>query len=377
VLETEQRHWSEVARASGLGGIYRQVDLDRAMAAATSCGADDEEQAVALLGRIPNLPGSGHLVRLARLLRRLYPCRRSYWGTLQPDLLGEELVARVTADPGIPGGPVGLLKALLAGASAPQAARALTIVVTAAPRHDHLREALVPLLRQDPARLLLPAGAVATRVPDPGLLTRAMRIILADVADGRLIVELARRLPWPSFSLADLALSATQRALDHHRDESGTSDPMTAAELLSILAARLGDTGHREAALAAIEKAVAHYRGLAETAPGAFLPDLARSLNNLATSLADVGRRTAALAAAEEAVAISRRLAETARDAFLPDLAMSLNGLSRRLRDVGRREAALAASEEALRQYRGSADAAPGDLSASSLRRSAVSPGSS
>jgi DNA-binding CsgD family transcriptional regulator/tetratricopeptide (TPR) repeat protein len=469
VLESEQRHWSDVARASGLGGIYRQVDLDRAVAAATSCGADDEEQAVALLGRIPNLPGSGHVVRLARLLRRLYPCRRSYWGTLQPDLLGEELVARVTADPGIPGGPVGLLGAMLADASAPQAARALTIVATAAPRHVHLREALVPLLQQDPARLLLPAGAVATQVPDPRVLTRAMRIILEDVADGRLIVELARRLPWPSRALTDFALTATQRALEHLRGESGTSDPMTAAELLSILAARLGDTGHRGAALAAIEKAVEHYRelakaapdaflphlarslnnlsnqlsdvgrrraalasieeavairrqlaqvapdaflpdlalvlnnlsnqlsdvgqreaalaaideavehyrGLAETAPGAFLPNLARSLNNLATSLADVGRPTAALPAAEEAVAISRRLAETARDAFQPDLAMSLNNLSRRLRDVGRREAALAASEEALRQYRGHADAAPDNLSASSPRRSSVSPRSS
>jgi tetratricopeptide (TPR) repeat protein len=112
-------------------------------------------------------------------------------------------------------------------------------------------------------------------------------------------------------------------------------------------------------------------------APDAFLPDLARSLNNLATSLADVGRRTAALAAADEAVAISRRLAETARDAFLPDLAMSLSTLSCRLRDVGRQEAALAATEEASRQYRGLAETAPDALSASLPRRSAVSPRSS
>jgi DNA-binding CsgD family transcriptional regulator len=377
VLESEQRHWSDVARASGLGGIYEQVDLDRAVAAAILCGADDEEQAIALLRRIPKLPGGGQVVRLARLLRRLYPSRTSYWGTLQPDLLREELVARVTADPGIPGGPTGLLGAMLADASAPQAARALTIVATAAPRHVHLREALVPLLQQDPARLLLPAGAVATQVPDSRLVTQAMRTILEDVADGRLMIELARQLPRPSFALADLALTATQRALDHHRGQSGTSDPRTAAELLSILAVRLGDVGQREASLVAIEEAVDHYRGLVEVAPDAFLPDLARSLNNLATSMADVGRRTAALAAAEEAVAISRRLAETARDAFLPDLAMSLSNLSRRLRDVGRREAALAATEEASRQYRVLAETAPDTLSASLPRRSAVSPRSS
>jgi DNA-binding CsgD family transcriptional regulator/tetratricopeptide (TPR) repeat protein len=359
VLESEQRHWSDVARASGLGGIYQQVDLDRAVAAATSCGADDEEQAMALLGRIPKLPDGGHVVRLARLLRRLYPSRTSYWGTLQPDLLGEELVAKVTADPGIPGGPTGLLEAMLADASAPQAARALTIVATAAPRHVHLRGALVPLLQQDPARLLLPAGAVATQVPDSRLLTQAMRTILEDVADGRLMVELARQLPWPSFALADLALTATQRALDYQRGQSGTSDPRTAAELLNILAVRLSDVGQQEAALAAIEEAVDRYRGLAEVAPDAFLPDLARSLNNLANQLSDVGRRRAALASIEEAVAIRRELAQVAPGAFLPDLALTLNNLSNQLSDVGQQEAALAAIEEAVDRYRGLAEVAP------------------
>ena len=359
VLESEQRHWSDVARSSGLGGIYKQVDLDRAVAAATSCGADDEEQAMALLGRIPELPGGGEVVRLARLLRRLYPSRTSYWGTLQPDLLREELVARVTADPGIPGGPTGLLGAMLADASAPQAARVLTIVATAAPRHVHLREALVPLLQQDPARLLLPAGAVATQVPDSRLMTQAIRTILKDVSDGRLMVELARQLPWPSFALADLALTVTQRAVDHHRGQSGTSDPRTAAELLSILAVRLGDVGQREAALAAIEEAVDHYRRLAEVAPDAFLPDLARSLNNLANQLSDVGQRRAALASIEEAVAIRRELAQVAPDAFVPDLALALNNLSNQLSDVGQREAALAAIEEAVDHYRRLAEVAP------------------
>jgi tetratricopeptide (TPR) repeat protein len=373
VLESEQRHWSDAARASELGGIYQQVDLNRAMAAATLCGADDEAQAVALLERIPDLPNTNQVVRLARLIRWLYPSRTSYWGTLQPDLLGEELAAVVTADPNIPTGPAGLLGAMLGDASAPQATRTLTIVASAAPRHVHLRKALVPLLQQDPARLLLPAVAAATQVPEPRPLAQAMRQILEGVTDGALLLELARRLPWPSFALADLTLTASQRALDHHRISTGTSDPTTTAELLSILTVRLCDVGQREAALAAIEEAVEQYRALAEAAPDAFLPNLATSLNNLATSLADVGRRKAALATAAEAVAISRRLAEARRDAFLPDLALSLSNLSQRLHDVGRQKAALAATKEALTQYRSLAEPAPDALLLSLPRRSAVS----
>jgi DNA-binding CsgD family transcriptional regulator len=358
VLESEQRHWSDAARASELGGIYQQVDLNRAVAAATLCGADDEAQAVALLEHIPDLPNTDQ-VRLARLIRWLYPSRTSYWGTLQPDLLGEELVGVVTADPDIPTGPAGLLGAMLGDASAPQAARALTIVASAAPRHLHLHKALVPLLQQDPARLLLPAAAAATQVPEPQPIAQAIRQILEGVADGPLLVELARRLPWPSFALADLTLTATQRALDYHRAPTGTSDAMTTAELLSILANRLSDVGQPGAALAAIEEAVEQYRALAEAAPDAFLPDLATSLNNLSNQLSDMGRRRTALASMEEAVAIRRKLARAAPATFLPDLALALNNLSNQLSDVGQPGAALAAIEEAVEQYRALAEAAP------------------
>jgi tetratricopeptide (TPR) repeat protein len=64
----------------------------------------------------------------------------------------------------------------------------------------------------------------------------------------------------------------------------------------------LSDLGQREAALAASEEAVAHYRELARTRPDAFVPDLAISLNNLADHLSALGQREAALAASEEAI---------------------------------------------------------------------------
>lgn len=54
---------------------------------------------------------------------------------------------------------------------------------------------------------------------------------------------------------------------------------------------------------------VALVHALAEARPDAFLPDLARSLNNLGNMLSDLGRREDALAATDEAVSIRRALA--------------------------------------------------------------------
>jgi tetratricopeptide (TPR) repeat protein len=58
-----------------------------------------------------------------------------------------------------------------------------------------------------------------------------------------------------------------------------------------------------------MQEAVDIRRPLAQTLPGAFLPDLAVSLNNLGICLSDLGRREEALAATQEAVDIRRRLA--------------------------------------------------------------------
>ena len=108
---------------------------------------------------------------------------------------------------------------------------------------------------------------------------------------------------------------------------------------------------------------------MAAARPDAFAPDLATSLNNLSLRLSDLGRREPALAAIEEAVATYRGLAAARPDAFAPDLALSLNNLSVRLSALGRREPALAAIEEAVATYRGLAAARP-DAFAPDLARS-------
>src|SRR5579872_2708895 len=103
----------------------------------------------------------------------------------------------------------------------------------------------------------------------------------------------------------------------------------------------------REAALAAVTKAVEICRSLAPQRSDGFRSELASSLTNLANALSDLGEREAALAAARDAVEIRRALAAQRPDAFRPDLAGSLNNLANRLSDLGEREAALAAAREA------------------------------
>ncbi|MFC8850687.1 tetratricopeptide repeat protein, partial [Micromonospora sp. NPDC057141] len=93
---------------------------------------------------------------------------------------------------------------------------------------------------------------------------------------------------------------------------------------LNNLGLRLSELGRREEALPPAEEAAAIYRRLAEAIPGAYLPELAGSLNNLGLRLSELGRREEALPPVEEAVTIRRRLAGANPAAFLPDLATSL-----------------------------------------------------
>ncbi|MEO1018946.1 MAG: tetratricopeptide repeat protein, partial [Pseudomonadota bacterium] len=103
-----------------------------------------------------------------------------------------------------------------------------------------------------------------------------------------------------------------------------------------------------EDALQATEEAVAIRRKLAQDRPDAFLPDLARALNNLSVDLSNLGRREDALQATEEAVAIRRKLAHDRPDAFLPELSVSLSVLADCLEASGRTKEALNPSREAI-----------------------------
>jgi tetratricopeptide (TPR) repeat protein len=356
LLDHEQRYWEQTATAHQLP--YHPHTLRNAVAAATVCGAATRPQALATIARVPGLRDQPEDRRLAvaTWLHDLYPTTEEhYWGSLQPDRLGEHLIGRVVHnDPE-------LLGQLLTDAADSQVYLAVTVLARGTSHQRQLAGQLRDLVTADPVRLGPVAIRVATETADPQPLIDALRHAAAILSMDDL-ATLVDRLPEHSFNLAPLAADLTQQRVDGSRQRAQTDPDAFLPDLamsLNNLSIRLADVGRREDALAASEEAVVIRRTLAEARPDAFLPNLASALNNLGIRLAALGRPEDALAASEEAAGHYRTLAEARPDAFLPDLAMSLNNLSIRLAEVGRPEDALAASEEATGHYRTLAEARP------------------
>ncbi len=158
----------------------------------------------------------------------------------------------------------------------------------------------------------------------------------------------------------DAALLAAEEALAVFRRLSADNPDAflpDVAKSLNNVATALSSLGHNDRALAATEEAVRLYRSLVEhwSAPpkAAARADwiaskLAGSLYNLALHLVSLDRREAALVAIEQAVAIRRRLAAPLPDAFAPDLARAL-GVWGDLALPGDAGKAVALFEEGLR----------------------------
>jgi tetratricopeptide (TPR) repeat protein len=351
-LAQEARYWESSARQAGLEALDERVRR-RAVTLATLTTAASEGEAAALLAAVPDLAdeGEGLRRRVAHWLSSLYP-GEGFLRPLEPDVLGEHLIALVLAD------TPELAEALIVRSAPNQLRRALTVLTRAARTHEAAKTALRQALRDQPLSVWETAIDVAAETGDPiGLL---LAQVLTEAPQPELAQEMLARLPDQTVALRELAAVATEQALQRARTESAGPDrDERVARLLNSLSIRLAELGRREEALGAAEEAVAIRRRLAEARPDAFLPDLAKSLNNLSAFLAGLGRREEALAANEEALATYRGLAEMRPDAFLPDVAWSLSNLSTRLAGVGRREEALGAAEEAVAIRRGLAEARP------------------
>ncbi|MGH8895498.1 MAG: trypsin-like peptidase domain-containing protein [Egibacteraceae bacterium] len=298
LLQREARFWAGTARVRGLGQLADRV-LRRAVAVATLVGADGEAQAALLLAKVPDLcDASQALLRrdVAWWLHDLYP-GQEWLRPLQPDLLGETLVAQVLRE------CPELAHAVFADVAGARAERALTVLGRAARHQPSATGTLVAVLQSDFARLAPAALTVAVQVGDPvgQALAEAARGTRPDPA---LCAELLDQVPQYTVALRELAVVLTEWLLQAAR---AAGEPAETARLLNNLSNRLADLGRHEQALDAIQEAAALHRTLAETRPDAFTPDLARSLNNLSGRLADLGRHEQALAARQEAARITDR----------------------------------------------------------------------
>ena len=351
-LERERRYWSRMAQARSPALALETQALEYAVAVATLTASApamtpaDAQQTALLLEAVPDIASDGALRhRAARWLHDLYPLRGAWIAPLEPDLLGEALVAHVLTE--LPG----LADDLLERVDDASAERALTVLTRASAQHPVGRATLRDVLDQHVRKLAGIAIDVAQQAGDP------IGVLLADALarnpDGELARTLLEQIPQHTVALREAAVVAATQAL------ASADQPSDRATLLVAQSHRLSELGRREDALTAIDEAVAIRRQLAAARPDAFLPDLAMSLNNQSGRLSELGRREDALTASDEAVGVYRQLAAARPDAFLPDLAASLNNQSGRLSELGRREDALTASDEAVGVYRQLAAARP------------------
>lgn len=157
LLEHEARYWRSSAQAQGLDADA--VLQRRVVALATLAGAAGEREAAGLLALINELSGpetNERRHRLARWAHSLYPAADPgvYWGPLEPDLLGEHLVARTFSD------RPDILAGVLNRPSPPESSRPLDVYARAAPDHPALASALEPILSRSPTNVAVAHGLV-------------------------------------------------------------------------------------------------------------------------------------------------------------------------------------------------------------------------
>ena len=357
----EDAYWQRTVDPKRTPALLRR----RVVALATLTTAADEQSATELLRLLPDLRtvDSERVHELAGWAADLYPSD-GYWGALEPDLVGEHLVATtLTCLPDV-------LRGVLTAANPQASVQPLDVYARAAPDHPTLATALAAVLCDQLAGLCKLAVQQAASETDLELMlgdsTLAAALIgaisVTDATPDDLAAIVDRLPPRSDLILGPLALALTDRLATHHRRLAAANpaayEPALATSL-NNLSVRLGEAGRRDEGLTAIEEAVTVYRRLAAANPAAYEPDLATSLNNLSIRLGEAGRRDEGLTAIEEAVTVRRRLAAANPAAYEPDLATSLNNLSIRLGEAGRRDEGLTAIEEAVTVHRRLAAANP------------------
>ena len=360
VLEHEENYWLKVAATTRLD--LTRDEMGEAAAVATLVEVGTQEDALELLRLLPPFADAkqAELVRLDTWLRLTYPPASgggARWGHLEPDRLGEHLIARLGGN----AGPV-LAWALAPGRDADLMLRTITTIGRAFPDHPVLYPPVLAVLQQQLGALVEAAVAQAQdpsryrsrSTPLPGALASLVDAVGRDLAPG-LLRKISDDLPRRNPVLAVLALQVSATLVELHRvlaeDDLAAHAPTLAASLNNY-AIGLAAVGRREEALAPAREALDLSRALAGDDPAAYAPDLAASLNTYAVRLAAAGRHEEALCSAKEALDLRRALAEDNPAAYIPDLAASLNNYAIGLAAVGRDERALASAREALDLFR-------------------------
>jgi Trypsin-like peptidase domain/Tetratricopeptide repeat len=352
----EANYWDRIGRRHALE--LHQANRRAAIAAACLLPVADSQRALAILARVPGIQGlnNDRLTAIAFWLRDLYPASRQFWGSLQPDMLAEHLVAEAVDD------QQNLLLSLLGEVDDRQASQALTVLARSAARHPPLRERVIEVIRTYPAILGPSAVRVALEVTEHRLLVEALSDVVENHSEQLgLLRAVYDVIPYPTqvhgqlaVRVADHLVTALRSSVPSRWDRpvrrrwaGGRHPPgrdlapvRDLARALSALSVRHQAVGRHDDALRAASEAVKMCEGLVKLEPEEFRADLAASLNNVANCLDELNLRPEALAARRRAETEYRLLAGDLPEVFGPadnlrrfaDLATVLNNLSTDLR---------------------------------------------
>jgi hypothetical protein len=377
LLQHEERFWLRSALAQGL--IYGSTGitpttLRQAVAAGCLLGAKDQNEAVALLGRVPAVP-KPVMLALAVWLRELYPPGRDsneWLGMIQPDRLAERLVISQL------GRSEELTQACLSDLGERQARQALLLLGRAATEDEiaeRLLRRLLPLVAQvieDIEAPLETLVSIANAIPYPSMaLGQSHAAITSRILDTPAArahpSEYARWLMVRGLTLTQLsrpwdALPVTEQAVGLYRELASANPDRYKSDLagaLSNLGIGLSEMGHMIEALEATQEALSLYRSLAEDYPDRYEPELASTLADLGARFSDVGSHAEGLMVTQDASNLFHNLAVVDPDRYEPELASTLADLGARFSDVGSHAEGLMVTQEAARLYRELASANP------------------
>ena len=310
VLDHEKRLWSRRYQA-----LHREDSLDapefaercsRFVGAATlRGGVTTRDAAEALVGRLQG-PDEKHFLRFMRSIYqgRKQPDQETYLAGLEPDLLGEALVADVLMDVNTPDTYLNLA---FQDTDDTQLRNGFTVLDRISLHHQTQVEQWVSrLLDVDVPGHARPALHAAMSLGELSAFA-PLGLVLSDAlrreGTTELAAEFERLVPEQTVSLREVAEWATRRLLEATADtEPDEEAAQERARLLNNLGSKLSALGRREQALEATQEAVDIYRQLAKDRPDAYLPDLARSLGALGSNLRAASRPKDASAAFVEGI---------------------------------------------------------------------------
>jgi hypothetical protein len=258
LLAREKAFWLGSARTAGLAGPNGVDSVTAAQAVAVTCliTVADESGAAQAVRRVPGLVDapSGHLRKIARWLRQLYPADRlsppggqaRWWGNLQPDLLAERHVVSELAN--APEPPA----ACLSGLTAEQAHGALTVLARACAHRPQAPGLIAAALRADLSGLGRPAIGVA--VQTGGMLGAILADVFRDAnAPLETLIQIEEAIPYPTVALAEADAVLTDRI---NRMLPADTERAEMARWRQLLGTLLDQAGRPHKALPVTQEAV-------------------------------------------------------------------------------------------------------------------------